>query len=100
MAEVIPYKNLLGKSLIIEAFHRGEGAGLSDRLLLALKADEAAGGDKRDRQSTALYGMDKMPYPHMDSRVDHHDGPIALLRTLHVEDHKDYYQSFRQSMPS
>jgi uncharacterized Ntn-hydrolase superfamily protein len=83
-----------------EAFHRGEGVGLSDRLLLALEAGEAAGGDKRGRQSAALYVMDKMPYPHLDLRVDHHDGPIAMLRTLHTEAHKDYYQSFRQSMPS
>jgi uncharacterized Ntn-hydrolase superfamily protein len=83
-----------------EAFHQGEGMGLSDRLLLALEAGEAAGGDKRGGQSAALYVMDKTPYPHLDLRVDHHRDPIALLRTLHTEAHKDYYQSFRQTMPS
>ncbi|MBE9137153.1 DUF1028 domain-containing protein [Nodosilinea sp. LEGE 07088] len=79
-----------------DAFHGGERMGLSDRLLLALEAGEAAGGDKR----AALYVMDKTPYPHLDLRVDHHDDPITMLRTLHSEAHQDYYQSLRQSMPS
>ena len=96
--------NMLAGAEVLEAmaaaFHEGEGAGLSDRLLLALEAGEAAGGDKRGRQSTALYVMHNTPYPHLDLRVDHHHDPIAMLRTLHTEAHQDYYQSFRQSMPS
>ncbi|MGB3310891.1 MAG: DUF1028 domain-containing protein [Nodosilinea sp.] len=96
--------NMLAGSEVLEAmaaaFQGGEGMGLSDRLLLALEAGEAAGGDKRGRQSAALYVVDKTPYPHLDLRVDHDDDPIAMLRTLHSEAHKDYYQSFRQSMPS
>jgi uncharacterized Ntn-hydrolase superfamily protein len=70
------------------------------RLLLALEAGEAAGGDKRGRQSAALYVMDSAIYPHLDLRVDHDSQPIATLRTLFEESCKDYYQSFRQSMPS
>ncbi|MBE9108934.1 DUF1028 domain-containing protein [Nodosilinea sp. LEGE 07298] len=83
-----------------EAFHHGEGGDLSDRLLLALEAGDAAGGDKRGRQSAALYVMHHTPYPHLDLRVDHHHDPIAMLRSLYTEAHQDYYQSFRQSMPS
>ncbi|MEM6253748.1 MAG: DUF1028 domain-containing protein [Cyanobacteria bacterium P01_D01_bin.156] len=73
---------------------------LSQRLLVALEQGDAAGGDKRGRQSAALYVMDQDTYPHLDLRVDHHDQPIATLRTLFEESCKGYYQSFRQSMPS
>ena len=96
--------NMLTGPAVLEAmaaaFQGSEGVGFSDRLLLALEAGEAAGGDKRGRQSAALYVMDKTPYPHLDLRVDHHEAPITMLRTLHTEAHKDYYQSFRQTMPS
>lgn len=96
--------NMLAGPAVLEAmagaFQKSEAAGLSDRLLLALEAGESAGGDRRGRQSAALYVMDKAPYPHLDLRVDHHDKPIAMLRTLHGEAHKDYYQAFRQTMPS
>ncbi|MGF1518409.1 MAG: DUF1028 domain-containing protein [Nodosilinea sp.] len=87
------------RSFVVVAVVKANSEGL-DRRLLALEAGEAAGGDRRGRQSAALYVMDKTPYPHLDLRVDHHEAPIAMLRTLHTEAHKDYYQSFRQTMPS
>ncbi|MGD1906505.1 MAG: DUF1028 domain-containing protein [Leptolyngbyaceae cyanobacterium] len=73
---------------------------LGERLLFALEAGDRAGGDKRGRQSAALYVMGQAVYPHLDLRVDHHDDPIAHLRLLYDEAHKDYYQSFRQTMPA
>ncbi|MEA5447922.1 DUF1028 domain-containing protein [Leptolyngbya sp. CCNP1308] len=95
--------NMLTGPAVLEAmavaFQESAAAGLSDRLLMALEAGEAAGGDKRGRQSAALYVMDQAPYPHLDLRVDHHDNPIAMLRTLHGEANQDYYQAFRQTMP-
>lgn len=81
------------------AYHSHSHTGFTDRLLCALEAGEQAGGDKRGRQSAALYVVDKTIYPHLDLRVDHHANPVAFLRTLHDEAHKDYYQSFRQTMP-
>ncbi|MBW4651757.1 MAG: DUF1028 domain-containing protein [Kaiparowitsia implicata GSE-PSE-MK54-09C] len=72
---------------------------LGDRLLTALEAGDAAGGDKRGRQSAAVRVMHRDEYPHLDLRVDHHDQPIKALRQLYTESQKDYYQSFRQSMP-
>lgn len=95
--------NMLTGPEVLEAMaqayqHHGD-AGFSDRLLLALEAGERAGGDKRGKQSAALYVMDQAPYPYLDLRVDHHIDPITSLRTLHDEAHKDYYQSFRQTMP-
>lgn len=70
------------------------------RLLLALEAGEAAGGDKRGRQSAALYVMHTEVYPYLDLRVDHHTDPVGELRYLFEESRKDYYQAFRSTMPS
>ena len=70
-----------------------------DRLLHALEAGEAAGGDKRGRQSAALYVVHQDVYPYLDLRVDHHANPLVELRYLFEESRQDYYQSFRQTMP-
>lgn len=83
-----------------ETYQYAQREEFCDRLIRALEAGDAAGGDKRGRQSAALYVMDTEVYPHLDLRVDHHDNPIAELRYLFEESRKDYYQSFRQSMPS
>ena len=93
----------MGESTILAmavAYRQASHKSLGDRLLLALEAGDAAGGDKRGRQSAALYVMHRDTYPHLDLRVDHHDQPIVTLRTLLEESCKDYYQSFRRSMPS
>ena len=83
-----------------KTFRQGHSLSFSDRLLSALEAGEAAGGDKRGRQSAALYVVQNDVYPYLDLRVDNHAHPIAELRTLFSEAHKDYYQSFRQTMPT
>lgn len=83
-----------------DAYQAKAGMEFCERLLQALEAGEAAGGDKRGRQSAALYVVHQDDYPHLDLRIDHHDNPIAQLRYLFEESRKEYYQSFRQSMPS
>ena len=83
-----------------EAYREKEGMEFCERLLQALEAGEAAGGDKRGRQSAALYVVHQDAYPYLDLRIDHHDNPIAELRYLFEESRKEYYQLFRQSMPS
>lgn len=83
-----------------QAYQQTDALNFEDRLILALEAGDAAGGDKRGKQSAALYVMDRDSYPHLDLRVDHHPQPIATLRTLLEESKKEYYKSFRQSMPS
>jgi uncharacterized Ntn-hydrolase superfamily protein len=82
------------------AYQAKEGMEFCERLLQALEAGETAGGDKRGRQSAALYIVHQDDYPHLDLRIDHHDNPIAQLRYLFEESRKDYYQSFRKSMPT
>ncbi|MDB9528834.1 DUF1028 domain-containing protein [Oscillatoria sp. CS-180] len=71
-----------------------------ERLLCALEAGEAVGGDKRGRQSAALYVVQNDFYPYLDLRVDNDADPIQALRTVFAEAHKDYYQSFRKAMPT
>lgn len=93
---------LVGEQVLLamaEAYQATEDLEFCDRLLCALEAGEAAGGDKRGRQSAALRVMHQDVYPLLDLRVDHHDQPIETLRFLFEESRKDYYQSFRQTMP-
>ncbi|MDP9371347.1 MAG: DUF1028 domain-containing protein, partial [Chloroflexota bacterium] len=49
---------------------------LPERLVRALEAGQAAGGDKRGRQSAALYVVDReTAYAYLDLRVDEHPDP-------------------------
>ena len=52
------------------------------RLIEALAAGEAAGGDKRGRQSAALRIHGTEEYPELDLRVDDHADPLAELARL------------------
>jgi uncharacterized Ntn-hydrolase superfamily protein len=66
----------------LEAF--GGAAGSLAERLAALEAGEAAGGDKRGKQSAALKIATRDPYPDLDIRADDHPDPIAELRRLHA----------------
>jgi uncharacterized Ntn-hydrolase superfamily protein len=52
------------------------------RLIRALQAGEAAGGDKRGKQSAALRIHTTEDYPALDLRVDDHSDPLAELERL------------------
>jgi uncharacterized Ntn-hydrolase superfamily protein len=67
----------------LEAFGDLPGP-LAERLLAALEAGEAAGGDKRGKQSAALRIATRDPYPDLDIRADDHPDPIAELRRLYA----------------
>ena len=54
-----------------------------ERLLAALEAGQEAGGDRRGRQSAALYVHTGHPYPYLDLRVDEHPDPVVELRRVH-----------------
>jgi uncharacterized Ntn-hydrolase superfamily protein len=56
---------------------------LGERLLRALEAGQAAGGDRRGRQSAALLVRGPEIYPVVDLRVDEHADPVAELRRIH-----------------
>ncbi|HEX5326294.1 MAG TPA: DUF1028 domain-containing protein, partial [Acetobacteraceae bacterium] len=66
----------------LEAFAAAQGS-LPERLLAAMEAGEAAGGDKRGKQSAALRICTRDPYPDLDIRADDHPDPLAELRRLY-----------------
>ena len=51
----------------------------AERLLAALEAGDAAGGDKRGKQAAALLIHTTEDYPFLDLRVDDHDEPFARV---------------------
>lgn len=69
------------------------------RLIAALRAGEAAGGDKRGKQSAALKIHDEQDYPLLDLRVDDHTDPLAELERLETVARQRWVH-FRRFMPS
>lgn len=65
-----------------EAFQEHATEDLAERLLLALEAGNAAGGDKRGKQSAALRVHHTEDYPWLDLRVDENPQPVAELRRI------------------
>jgi len=82
----------------LAAFQASAGQPLALRLIAALEAGEAAGGDKRGRQSAALVVASTDPWPDLDLRVDDHPDPLAELRRLHAVS-GDYFVHFRRFLP-
>jgi uncharacterized Ntn-hydrolase superfamily protein len=81
------------------AFQRAEALDLPERLLVVLEAGQAAGGDKRGRQSAAIKVMYKEEYPYLDLRVDEHRHPVAELRRV-FEVARHQYLPFVVGMPT
>lgn len=68
---------------MVDAWSEKSDLTFDERLLGALEAGQAAGGDRRGRQSAALYVHTGNPYPYLDLRVDEHPDPVAELRRVH-----------------
>lgn len=76
---------LSGPEVIAEtakAYTAGSGIPFARRLIGALQAGEAAGGDKRGRQSAALLIHDREEHAALDLRVDDHADPLTELARL------------------
>jgi uncharacterized Ntn-hydrolase superfamily protein len=67
----------------IRAYEAAPAVPFARRLIAAMQAGEAAGGDKRGKQSAALLVHDGEDYPLYDLRVDDHADPLAELARLH-----------------
>ena len=65
-----------------EAFRTQSKLPFARRLIAALKAGEALGGDKRGRQSAALVIQGDEDWPDLSLRVDDHPEPLAELERL------------------
>jgi uncharacterized Ntn-hydrolase superfamily protein len=68
------------------------------RLIAALKAGEAAGGDKRGKQSAALRIHGEEEWSDLDLRVDDHVDPLAELERLERVS-RERWTHFRRFLP-
>ncbi len=65
----------------LDAFLAAKGA-LAERLLAGMDAGQAAGGDRRGRQSAALVLITTEDFPDINIRVDDHADPLPELRRM------------------
>jgi uncharacterized Ntn-hydrolase superfamily protein len=70
----------------------------AERLIAAMQAGEAAGGDKRGKQAAALRIHTTEAYPVLDLRVDDHPEPLHELRRLH-DVSLERFQPFMECLP-
>jgi uncharacterized Ntn-hydrolase superfamily protein len=95
--------NMLAGPKVIEdtaqAFEANAALPLPRRLIAALKAGEAAGGDKRGKQSAALIVYSTEEYPELDLRVDDHADPLAELERLEAVS-RERFTHFRTFLPT
>jgi uncharacterized Ntn-hydrolase superfamily protein len=84
---------LAGPRVIQETARAYEGSmqlPFAERLLAALQAGEASGGDKRGKQSAALLIHATEAYPQLSLRVDDHAEPLAELKRLYEKAHERF----------
>ena len=85
--------NMLANERVIRETARAyesSRAPFAERLIAALEAGEAAGGDKRGKQSAALLIHSTEAYPALDIRVDDHAEPLVELRRLYDKAHERF----------
>jgi uncharacterized Ntn-hydrolase superfamily protein len=71
----------------------------AQRLIAAMRSGEAAGGDKRGKQSAALLIYGEEDWSDLDLRVDDHADPLAELERLEQVS-RERWVHFRQFIPS
>jgi uncharacterized Ntn-hydrolase superfamily protein len=85
--------NMLANEQVIQqtarAFHESKKP-FAERLISALRAGEAVGGDKRGKQSAALLICSTEEYPELNLRVDDHTDPLAELNRLYHKAHERF----------
>src|SRR3546814_12881073 len=76
--------NMLAGPAVIDAtcetYLKTAALPFAERLLTAMEAGEAAGGDKRGKQSACLVIHTAQAYPHLSQRAHAPDAPRAQLR--------------------
>jgi uncharacterized Ntn-hydrolase superfamily protein len=95
--------NMLAGARVLDdtaaAYIGGESLPFAQRLIAAMRAGEAAGGDKRGKQSAALliYGDDE--WAALDLRVDDHTDPLGELERLEAVS-RERWVHFRSFLPT
>ncbi len=67
---------------VAQAFRKSKGE-LSYRLLVAIEAGQASGGDSRGKMSSTLLVTSSKPRIYNNLRVDLHDNPVRELRRIY-----------------
>jgi uncharacterized Ntn-hydrolase superfamily protein len=95
--------NMLAGARVIEetaaAYEKNAALPFPRRLIAALRAGEAAGGDKRGKQSAALVICGDEEWPSLDLRVDDHADPLAELERLERVS-RERFVHFMRMLPS
>ena len=94
---------MLAGAQVIEAtaaaYARNSALPFASRLIAALQAGEAGGGDKRGKQSAALVICGDEEWPDLDLRVDDHADPLAELERLERVS-RERFKYFMPLLPS
>jgi uncharacterized Ntn-hydrolase superfamily protein len=95
--------NMLASARVLDetarAYAAHENLPFSQRLIAAIRAGEAAGGDKRGKQSAALVIHGEEDWPALDLRVDDHPDPLTELERLERVS-RERWVHFREFMPT
>jgi uncharacterized Ntn-hydrolase superfamily protein len=95
--------NMLAGSRVLDdtakAYIANESLPFAQRLIAAMRAGEAAGGDKRGKQSAALLIFGDEEWSDLDLRVDDHADPLTELERLEAVS-RERWVHFRKYLPS
>ena len=95
--------NMLAGAQVLDdtakAYVANETLPFPQRLLAAMRAGEAAGGDKRGKQSAALLVHGEEEWSDLDLRVDDHADPLAELERLEAVS-REHWAHFRKVLPT
>jgi uncharacterized Ntn-hydrolase superfamily protein len=95
--------NMLARPQVLDetasAYAAAHALPFARRLIAALRAGEAAGGDKRGKQSAALLIHGDEDWPDLDLRVDDHPDPLAELERLERVS-REFFVHFARFLPS
>jgi uncharacterized Ntn-hydrolase superfamily protein len=95
--------NMLAGARVLDdtaaAYIANQSLPFAQRLIAAMRAGEAAGGDKRGKQSAALLIHDQDEWSALDLRVDDHADPLIELDRLEQVS-RERWVHFRKYLPS
>jgi uncharacterized Ntn-hydrolase superfamily protein len=95
--------NMLAGASVLDdtarAYVANETLPFAQRLIAAMHAGEAAGGDKRGRQSAALLIHGEEEWSDLDLRVDDHPDPLSELARLEAVS-REHWVHFRKYLPT
>src|SRR6266852_1071435 len=95
--------NMLAGARVLDdtakAYIAGENLPFPQRLIAAMRSGEAAGGDRRGKQSAALLIYGDEEWSDLDLRVDDHIDPLAELERLEGVS-RERWVHFRNYLPT